>query len=85
MNYIDYTVSNYKIILILAIAILIINYIIGFSKKFTKNIECPYCKAKDVERTQRGLFIKVILFFKTVKKFKCLKCWKYFYVVSDKI
>ncbi len=83
MNIVDYIVSNYIIVLILAIAIVIINYIIGFSKKFTKTIECPNCKANDVERTQRGLFIKVILFFKTVKKFKCLKCWKYFYVLSD--
>jgi DNA-directed RNA polymerase subunit RPC12/RpoP len=83
MNYIDYVVSNYKIILFLAIAILIINYIISFSKKFTKTIECPYCKANDVERTQRGLFMKVIFFFKPLKKFKCLKCWKYFYVLSD--
>jgi hypothetical protein len=83
MNPVDYIVSNYTIILILAIAILIINYIIGFSKKFTKTNVCPNCKAIDVERTQRGLFMKVIFFFKPLKKFKCLKCWKYFYVLSD--
>lgn len=84
MNYIDYIVSNYLAILIIAFVIIVFYALKSFVKKFTKTQTCPYCGSLDIERVQRSLFVKVLFFYKNVRKFKCLKCWNFFYFVSEK-
>jgi len=84
MNIIDEVIASYKIILTVVLFILAVQYTRIFAAKFTKESNCPNCKASDSERIPRSIFTKVLLFHKTVKKFKCLKCWKTYYVVSNK-
>lgn len=84
MNMIDEVIASYKIILTVVLFILAVQYIRIFASKFTKENICPNCKATDSERIPRSIFTKILLFYKTVKQFKCLKCWKTYYVISNK-
>ena len=84
MNIIDEVIASYKIILTVVLFILAVQYIRIFAAKFTKENFCPNCKATDSERVPRNIFTKLLFFHKTVKQFKCLKCWKNYYVVSNK-
>lgn len=86
MNTFDTIVSYYPYILSTLFFIFIVIRVNIYRKKFTAESCCPSCKATDSERMQRSFFIKIILFFKTVKKFKCLKCWNTYYTLeTDKL
>lgn len=84
MNIIDEIIASYRYILAAILLFLFIQYVRVFIAKFTTANKCPHCQATDSERIPRSIFTKVLLFHKTVKKFKCLKCWKTYYVVSSK-
>ena len=79
-NLIGAIIDNYTLILAGIALVIFIVYIIEYRKKFTPEYKCPHCQASDAERVSRNLITKMILLNKATKKFKCLKCWKVYYV-----
>lgn len=48
-----------------------------------KRITCPRCKKADLyERVPRAMWVKTILFFLPLKRYKCNRCGKRSYVLS---
>jgi len=84
MNIIDYfigfIIDNSKLFLGAVGAIIFIIIIIGHRKKITNEYVCPNCKTPTTDRISRNLFEKLIHLNINSKKFKCLKCFKIYYV-----
>ncbi|MFZ4798404.1 MAG: hypothetical protein ACOYMA_12985 [Bacteroidia bacterium] len=79
-NLIGAVIDNYTLILATIAIIILIRFIIEYRKKITNEYKCPNCQTSDAERVSRSLITKLIHLNKTTKKFKCLKCWKIYYV-----
>lgn len=83
-NFIGMVINSYLYIL-LAIAILVlIRMIIKYQRTITSEYICPNCQTTNSERMPRSLFTKIIHLNGNMKKFKCLKCWKIYYVREAK-
>ena len=79
-NIIGAVIDNFTLILAGIALIILFRYIIEYRKKITYEYKCPNCQTSDAERVSRNLITKFIHLNKTTKKFKCLKCWKIYYV-----
>ncbi len=81
---IDYLVvsiiDNKKLILIVIVTLTVVRIIIGYKKKFTIENNCPKCQISENERVPRSLFEKLAHLNIATKKYRCLKCWKSYYV-----
>ena len=88
MNFLDnlmgFIIDNSKSFLGAIGAIIFITIIIGQRKKITNEYVCPNCKIPTTDRISRNLLEKLIHFNINSKKFKCLKCWKIYYVIETK-
>lgn len=73
-------IDNYTFFFVVFILLILIIKFIIHRKKITYEYKCPFCETNNSERISRDLFTKLIYFNVTVKKFKCLKCWKIYYV-----
>lgn len=84
MSKIDFIVGiiiNYYKFILLGVAILyVVRTIIGYHIKITVEQICPNCNTMEAERIPRNFLEKLIQQFNSSKKFKCLKCWKIYYV-----
>jgi DNA-directed RNA polymerase subunit RPC12/RpoP len=81
-NFIGFIIDNLSTFLtsigVIILSILILNH----RKKITNEYVCPNCKTPANDRISRNLFDKLISSNINSKKFKCLKCWKIFYVIE---
>ncbi|MCF8429996.1 MAG: hypothetical protein K9G64_07675 [Bacteroidia bacterium] len=84
-NLIGGIIDNYLFILGGIGAIVLIRLNIEHRKKITNEYKCPNCQTSDAERVSRSFFTKMVHLNKTTKKFKCLKCWKTYYVEKTPI
>jgi len=79
-NMLGEIIENYAFLLVGFILFFLIKIVINYRKKITYENKCPFCKTINSERVSRDLFTKLIYFNDSIKKFKCLKCWKNYYV-----
>jgi len=70
----------YKLFLIAIGVYVLARIFIKHRKKIVPEYICPNCKTLYAERVPRSIFEKLIHLNNATKKFKCLKCWKVYYV-----
>lgn len=81
-NSISFFINNLNIVFGAISAFILILIIFKHLKKMTNESVCPFCKNSDTERVARNLFEKLIHLNINSKKFKCLKCFKIYYLIE---
>jgi hypothetical protein len=79
---IGFFINNPNILFGVIAAIILILIIYRHVKKISHEPICPFCKNSDTERIARNLFERLIHLNINSKKFKCLKCWKIYYLIE---
>ncbi len=84
-SFIGLIINGYKYILVVIVLAFAIRGIISYRRSITTEYKCPNCQTADAERVSRNILTKLIHLNKNMKKFKCLKCWKIYYVKDQNI